>query len=101
VPRRLLVLTAPFLLTGCSVFGSAVLSAEEVATQTEEALEEQVGVRPEVTCPDDLDAEVGAETRCVLTAGGDPTEYGVTVRVESVDGGKATFDVQVDEEPLD
>ena len=26
------------------------------------------GVRPDVSCPDDLEAEVGAETRCILTA---------------------------------
>jgi len=107
VPRRPRPLIAvPFLLAGlagCSFnFGSTpVLSAEEVATQAEDALEEQVGVRPDVSCPDDVDAEVGAETRCTLTAGGDPTEYGVSVKVTSVEGEKATFDVQVDEKPLD
>lgn len=84
------------LLTGCS----ASLAAEEVATEAENALEGQVGFRPDIVCPEDVDAEEGASTRCVLTAAGDPTEYGVTVTVTGVDGGTATFDVQVDEEPL-
>ncbi len=34
-----------------------------------------------------------------LTAGDDPTEYGVTVTVTAVDGGDAEFDVEVDGEP--
>lgn len=82
-------------LVGCSMS----LAADEVATQAENALEEEVGSRPDIICPDDLEAEVGAEARCILTAGDDPTEYGVTVTVTSVDGGQAEFDVEVDGEP--
>ena len=75
------------------------MTAEETATKAEDALEAQIGARPEISCPDDLEAEEGAETRCVLTAGDDPTEYGVTVTVTSVDGDTVNFDVEVDEEP--
>ena len=32
-------------------------------------------------------------------AGDDPTEYGVTVTVTSVDGDTVNFDVEVDDEP--
>lgn len=53
--------------------------------------------RAEVTCPDDLTAEVGATTRCTLTAGG--TELGVDVEVTEVSGGDVSFDIQVDEQP--
>lgn len=82
-------------LAGCSI----ALAADEVATQAENALEGEVGSRPDIVCPVDLEAEVGAEARCTLTAGDDPTEYGVTVTVTSVDGGQAKFDVEVDREP--
>ena len=73
------------------------LSADEVATKAEDALEQQIGVRPTITCPEDVKAEVGAETRCTLTAGDDPTEYGVSIKVTEVDGDNAKFDIQVDE----
>jgi hypothetical protein len=101
VRRPSLLALAPLLLLGVVGCGSSVLTAEAVADGAADALEEEVGIRPEVSCPDDLDAEVGAEARCTLTAPGDPTEYGVTVTVTSVDGDDARFDVQVDDEPLD
>ena len=65
------------------------------------ALEQEVGVRPDVSCPEDLPAEVGAEARCTLTVEGDEGEYGVTVTVSSVEGDTAQFDVQVDTEPVE
>ncbi|SFF92126.1 DUF4333 domain-containing protein [Blastococcus tunisiensis] len=103
--RRLRQLVAgPLLalpLAACS-FGTAdALPADEVAEGAEDALEEQVGVRPDVSCPEDLEAEVDAETRCTLTVDGDPEEYGVTVTVTSVEDETANFDVQVDDEPLE
>ena len=96
--RSPVLIAVPLLaltLAGCA----ATVAADEVATQAENALEEQVGARPDIVCPEDLDAEVGAETRCTLTAGDDPTEYGVTVTVTAVDGGRAEFDVEVDGQP--
>jgi hypothetical protein len=97
--RRLrLLVAAPILalgLAGCS----SSLAANDVEEGAEDALEEQIGARPDISCPEDLEAEVGAETRCTLTAGDDPTEYGVTVTVTSVEDDTANFDVRVDEEP--
>jgi hypothetical protein len=91
---------AALTLTGCA--GSDVLSAEEVSTGAEDALEEKIGVRPDISCPDALAKEEGATTRCILTSGEDPTELGVTVTVTSVDGGDDTsLGVQVDDTPLD
>jgi hypothetical protein len=100
VPRRARLLAAvPFLLAGLAACGTGTLAAEDAAEKAEDALEGQIGTRPEISCPDDLEAEVGAETRCTLTAGGDPTEYGVTITVTSVEGDTVNFDVEVDEEP--
>jgi Domain of unknown function (DUF4333) len=78
---------------------SATLSADTVATGAEDALEKEVGQRPDVTCPQDLEAKVGATTRCTLTAEGATDEYGVTVTVRSVENGTAHFDVEVDPQP--
>jgi hypothetical protein len=101
VSRRLPLLAAvPFLLAGLAACGSSTLSADEVANKSEDALEEQIGLRPEITCPEDLEAKLGAETRCTLTGGDDPTKYGVTVTVTSVDGDNAQFDVEVDDQPM-
>ena len=97
--RRRLVLAIPALALGLAGCGAGSLSAEDVATGAEDALEEEVGQRPDVACPEDLEAEVGAETRCTLTAEGLEGEYGVTVTVTSVEGDTANFDVQVDSQP--
>jgi hypothetical protein len=101
VPRRLRLLAViPFLLAGLAACSStAVLTADTVATSAEDALEEQTGIRPTISCPEDVEAKVGEKTRCTLTGGDDPTEYGVTVTVTSVEGKNATFDVEVDEKP--
>ncbi|HEY4630897.1 MAG TPA: DUF4333 domain-containing protein, partial [Blastococcus sp.] len=90
----------PVLLVGLSACGgTATLSSDEVATKAEDALEKQVGTRPDISCPEDVKAEVGATTRCTLTAGDDPTEYGVSIKVKEVDGSNAKFDIQVDDQP--
>lgn len=97
-PHRMVI---PVVLVVLSACGSATLtlSRTSVATGAEDALEKLVGSRPDVTCPKDLDAKVGARTRCTLTAGSDPRKYGVTVTVTSVEGTHAKFDVQVDKQP--
>ncbi len=97
--RRPLIVAVAAVLLCLSACGAAPLPAEDVAESAEDALEEQVGSRPHISCPEDLPAEVGAETRCTLLAGDDPTEYGVTVTVTAVDGTTANFDVRVDEQP--
>ena len=102
MPRRLLLLVAcPALVLGLGACGAGSLPPDEVATGAEEALEKQAGVRTDVSCPGELDAEVGAEARCTVSVEGDPAEYGVTVTVTSVNGDTANFDVTVDEEPID
>ena len=98
--RRRLLLAAPLLavgLAGCG--GAGTLEASTIEEGAEDALEQQVGTRPDISCPEDIPAEVGAETECTLTAGDDPAEYPVSVRVSSVEGDTANFDVEVGEAP--
>jgi hypothetical protein len=75
------------------------LPAADVATRAEDALEKQEGIRPDISCPEDLAEEVDAQTRCTWTAGDDPTEYGLTITVTAVDGEGAEFDVELDRQP--
>ena len=96
--RPLLLASAVLVLTGC---GADSIPAEEVADEAATLLEREVGVRPQIVCPDAVPAEVGASTRCTLTAGDDPTEYGVTVTVAAVEDGEPEYSVEVDREPLD
>jgi hypothetical protein len=100
VSRRRLLLAAPLLAVGLAGCGAGTLEASTVEEGAADALEAQVGLRPEISCPDSLAAEVGATTECTLTAGDDPTEYPVTVTVTSVDGDRAGFDVQVGDAPV-
>ena len=105
MPRRLLLALAAGATLALPACGSVVLStdtltAAEVAAATEDALEEQVGTRPDITCPEGLDKEEGASTRCTLTGGDDSVEYGVTVTVTKADD-PTRIGVQVDDEPRD
>lgn len=85
------------LLLGCSTTTKKV-SAGDAAQQISDVLEDETGQRPdEVTCPEDLEAEVGATMRCELTDG--EATYGVTIGVTEVEDGVATFDIEVDAEP--
>ncbi len=86
------------LSTGCSS-GDPVVDSDEVAEQSTAVLEEQTGGDLEVTCPDDLAAEVGATTQCEVTEAGQT--YGATITVTSVDGDNAQWDIEVDEQPME
>ncbi|MDN5855296.1 MAG: DUF4333 domain-containing protein [Actinomycetia bacterium] len=81
--------------------GNGTIFADEVASQAESSLGEKYGTVPEITCPDDLDAEVDATTRCVLGVSGDEEKYGMTVTVTGLDGSEYQLSFQVDETPLD
>jgi Domain of unknown function (DUF4333) len=97
VVRLATTLTVLAVLTVLVVgwFNSAdPLPAERVAAGVADAFEAELDFRPDVSCPHDLEAEVGAETRC--TAAMDGVTYGATVTVTAVDDDGAEFDVQVD-----
>jgi hypothetical protein len=95
--RRRLAAALPLVLGLVACTGT--VPAADVATRAEDVLEEQEGIRPDITCPDDLEEQVGAQTRCTWTAGDDPTEYGLTITVTAVDGEGTEFDVELDRQP--
>ena len=91
--------------TGAALFlaacGSGAVPAADVAQSIREQLASEFGYPidevPDVTCPGDLPVEVDASIRCTLSdLDGD---YGVTVTVTSVDGGKAFYRIKVDDAP--
>lgn len=86
---------------GCSFsFGASVrVDPDDLAVHVSDVLAETVGRAPDaVDCPDSLEGEVGAETRCTLTDG--DLRYGVDVVVTEVQGTDVRIGVEVDEEPL-
>ena len=91
---RLLLGAAALALTACSA--TPVVASDDLEEEVTARLTEMAGQAPDdVTCPDDLEGEVGNTTRCTLTAGAD--ELGVTVTVTGVDGSSVDFDIAVDE----
>lgn len=86
------------MLTVTSCSGTATISKSELEQQASTALESAVGTAPDaVTCPGDLEATVGASTKCTVTAEGE--ELGATLTVTEVDGSNAKFDVKIDQAP--
>ncbi len=93
-PRRLPLLAAAavpgLLLTAC---GSSI-EQSELETQVAGALASRAGVTAEVSCPGDLDAEVGVTTECraVDPDTGEATRWRIVVT--SVEDETADFHVE-------
>ncbi|MDX6232493.1 MAG: hypothetical protein QOH68_1477 [Nocardioidaceae bacterium] len=101
--RLLLVVGAVAVGTvaGCSA-GEKVLDQSYVETTVAHQLAEQVDQPvPKVTCPDDLEAKVGATMECTLVPQGETTKYPVHVEVTSVntDDKTAKFSAEVGDAP--
>lgn len=96
--RTALVLV-PTLLFALAACGSGTISADDVANKAESALAEKVGQRPDITCPDDLEAKKGESETCTLTDPNSGTEYDMTATVSSVEGDTYHLDFQVAQQP--
>lgn len=84
-------------LAGCG--GTPSISQETLQNSVSSSLEKSVGTKPEkIECPGKLAAKVNEATRCVLSHKG--KKYGVAVRVKSVKGSNANFDIKVDDKPM-
>lgn len=76
-----------------SAGSSKTVEQSEVEAQVAAAIEERLGVSPEVSCPGDLDAEVGATATC--TASTEESEGAFTVTItELTDEGTAKFRIE-------
>ena len=95
-PRVILGAAALSLaLAGCG--GEDVVDRDGLQTQVETQREKSVGQQgPKAECPDELQAEAGATTRCSMKFP-DGT-LGITVKVKSKDDDKVQFDIQADDE---
>lgn len=101
--RPALVAIALVLAAACSGgVGEEQVAEADVEQEVSEQLGEEVGgAPPDIDCPDDLAAEVGASMECVLSVEGDDARYPVAVEVTSAEDGDATFDVEVLDEPIE
>jgi len=97
--RLLLTVLAGFTLVAAAC-GAGAVKESDVETAVAAQLAEETGQdEPNIDCPDDLDAEVGAEMECDLTVDGDDAVYPVTVKVTSIKDGTANYSVEVGESP--
>ncbi|WP_208720218.1 DUF4333 domain-containing protein [Amycolatopsis circi] len=100
--RPVLLAFCGMVLTACS-FSVSVgndISKADLEKNISTVLEQSNnGRRPDsVTCPGPIKAENGQTARCFLTGGG--AKYGLTVTLSEVNGSKATYDVKVDDKPM-
>lgn len=72
------------------------VGTEDLAQEVAQRLASEIGYEPEVDCPDELPAEVGATVTCQLTAPNGTLEAVVTVTEVDTETGTVLFDVLVD-----
>ncbi|HUR49849.1 MAG TPA: DUF4333 domain-containing protein [Acidimicrobiales bacterium] len=95
--RLLLIVLAGFTLVASACGAGAVKESDVESAVAAQLAEETDQPEPDVDCPDDLKAEVGATMECDLTVEGDDAVYPVTVKVTSIEDGKANYSVEVGE----
>lgn len=89
-------------LSACSFLTGTTVSGADLAEAAEDALEEQIGTRPEMDCgSDDIAAAVDKEVDCTVIDPATGAEYGATVTFTGVDGAEWSIDVKVDEAPAE
>ena len=93
MPRR------PAFLAAVSVLGLALtacgssIEQDELQRQVSSTIESQFGVSADISCPGALDAEVDATTECTATDPDTGEEIELRIRVTSVEGDTANFDI--------
>lgn len=102
---RLAILTAAAgllatALTGCTFSASATASPDDIATLAEDALEAEIGQRPEIDCGDDsIPLKEDSVVPCLLTDPASGAEFDADVTLTKVDGTNVTVSVQVADTP--
>ncbi|WP_051703934.1 DUF4333 domain-containing protein [Glycomyces sp. NRRL B-16210] len=76
------------------------IAGSDLAAAAADALEAQVGSRPDIDCGDlQITIYEGRQTYCTLTDAASGEEYEVTIDVTSIEGEQFNFDVQVASTP--
>lgn len=89
-------------LSGCSVNASANLTVpgSDIADSAAGALEEQIGIRPEMDCGDEqVDLVDGTVVDCVLTDPSTESTFDAPVTISDVDGTEYKVSVEVADTP--
>lgn len=87
-------------LTGCTFSASATASPDEIASLAEDALEAEVGQRPEIDCGEDsIPLKQDSTVACLLTDPSTGSEFDADVTLAKVDGTNVTVSVQVADTP--
>lgn len=87
-------------LTGCTFSASATASPDDIATLAEDALEGEIGQRPEIDCGDDsIPLKEDSVVPCLLTDPASGAEFDADVTLTKVDGTNVTVSVQVADAP--
>lgn len=85
---------------GRSPYAECILTVRQARSTAEDALEKQVGSRPDIDCGTEvIDLVTGTVVPCILT---DPTsgeQFDAPVTIEGVDGSNYTIGVQVADVP--
>ncbi len=101
VRRPLVALAVAVVIVACSSAGGAV-AREEVEQEAAAQLAAEVDQpEPDISCPEDLEAEVGATMDCELSVEGDDEVFPVRIEVTAVDGDDVQFDAVVGDAPIE
>jgi hypothetical protein len=93
-----LIVVAAGLVVGLGAC-SNVVPKDDVASVVGTELQKQgVTIDAGVTCPEDLEAEVGRSIRCEFTSEGQPVD--AVASVTSVQGDQANFDIVTEARPI-
>ncbi len=99
--KLIAVIVAVSTLAACNAsvsVGTKKLDKDALQSEVQTQLTNAVGEEaPPITCPGDLDAEVGESITCTLTD--DTGTYDVVVTVNSIENGTADLDIQVADAP--
>ena len=99
--KLIAVIVAVSTLAACNAsvsVGTKTLDKDALQSEVQSQLTKTVGEEaPPITCPGDLDAEVGESITCTLTD--DTGTYDVVVTVNSIENGTADLDIQVADAP--
>ena len=95
-----LTFAAAAALSACSFEAGPTVSGEELAEAAADALEGELGSRPDMDCGDeDIIVSVDKEVDCTATDPATGTEYDATVTFTGVDGDEWNIAVEMGEAP--